>query len=282
MMWIVAAAAVLVAAATALDTYGEPSVVFGAWDYAVMLALAVSVSAVSSMVGLGGGLIIVPALTFMGMPPPVAASASLAATLSNAVGSASTYARQNRIDYKMGIRMGALAAPGSILGAMWSSGAEPGIFGAMLAAILVLAAFYVFIRPRLGRRLLSHTHVVAALSASTSFLAGIVSSYFGVGGGVIFIPLMVAVLGMSITRAAPTSMFALILTSTAGVMAHALLGHTDAVLALLLSAGGLAGGLAGARLSMIMRDRYLRMMAAALMSTVAAKLAWDAASSYLQ
>lgn len=276
MIWIVVAAATLAASAAVLGAYGAPAAVSGAWTYAGMLALAAGASTVASMVGLGGGLIIVPVLLFMGISPPVAASVSLAATLANAAGSTASYARQARIDYRVGIRIGVMATPGSISGAVLSSGAEPGIFGVLLAAALVAAAAYVFIRPRLSSRSPSHMQAVAILSAAASFFAGMVSSYFGIGGGVVFVPLLVVLLGMSMMRAAPTSMFALLMTSAAGVAMHALLGHTDAVLALLLSAGGLLGGLAGARISAIMRERYLRATAAVLMAAAAGKLVWDA------
>ena len=274
MIWIVVAAAALAASAAVLGTYGESAVVSDAWMYVGMLALAAGAATVASMVGLGGGLIIVPALLFMGMSPALAASVSLAATLANAAGSTASYARQARIDYRIGIRMGALATPGSILGAVLSSGTEPGVFGVLLAAALVAAAAYVFVRPRLGSRSASHVQVVAVLSAAASFFAGMVSSYFGIGGGVVFVPLLVVVLGMSMMRAAPTSMFALLMTSAAGVVTHALLGHTDAVLALLLSAGGLLGGLAGANISAVMGEKYLRMTAAVLMIAVAGRLVW--------
>ena len=281
-MWVIAGAISLVVAAAILGTYVESATTPEAWTYMGLVALAVGASAVASMVGLGGGLIIVPVLLFLGTPPATAASASLAATLSNAVGSTISYARQTRIDYRMGIKMGAMAAPGSVLGAALSSDAEPGVFGALLAAVLVTAAVYVFVRPRLRSRDMSHTQLVVALSAAASFFAGVVSAYFGVGGGVVFVPLLVLALGMSIMRAAPTSMFALLLTSTAGIIMHALLGHGDAVLALLLSAGGLLGGLAGARISQVMGERYLRATAALLMTAVAGKLAWDAVGADMQ
>lgn len=276
MIWIGVAAASLAASAIALGAYGESTAVSDAWTYAGMLALAAGAATVASTVGLGGGLIIVPVLLFMGMSPAVAASVSLAATLANAAGSTAAYARQARIDYRVGIRIGAMATPGSILGAVLSSGAEPGIFGVLLAAALIAAAAYVFIRPRLSSRSASHTQAVAVLSVAASFFAGMVSSYFGIGGGVVFVPLLVVMLGMSMMRAAPTSMFALLVTSTAGVAMHALLGHTDAVLALLLSAGGLLGGLAGARISAVMGEKYLRVTAAVLMTAVAVRLVGDA------
>ena len=276
MIWVVVAATALAASAAVLGTYGESDIVSDVWMYAGMLALATGAAMVGSTVGLGGGLIIVPVLLFMGLSPAVAASVSLAATLASAAGSTVSYARQERINYRVGIRMGALATPGSILGAIFSSGAEPGVFGLLLAAALIAAAVYVFIRPRLSGHSPSNLPAVAVLSAAASFFAGMVSSYFGVGGGVVFVPLLVVVLGMSMMRAAPTSMFALLMTSTAGVAMHVLLGHTDAVLALLLSAGGLLGGLAGASLSAIMGEKYLRVTAAVLMTAVACRLVWDA------
>ena len=113
---IAVAAAVLAASAVLLDAYGGSGLASGAWTYAGMLALAAGSSAVATMVGLGGGLIIVPVLLFMGMPPSVAASASLAATLSNAAASTAAYARQGRIDYREGMKMGVMAPPAACWG----------------------------------------------------------------------------------------------------------------------------------------------------------------------
>lgn len=273
---LVASAISLAMSAILLDVYGISGLVSGYWTYAGIVALAVGASAVASMVGLGGGLIIVPVLLFMGVSPAMASSASLAATLSNAISSTTVYARQRRIDYREGVLMGAMAVPGSILGAMWTSDAEPGIFGMLLASALAAAAVYIFIRPILKSRRLSCRYAVVALSAAASVFAGIISSFFGIGGGVVFVPFLVVVLGMGLIRAAPTSMFALVLTSAAGVVVHALLGHSDVVLALLLSAGGIVGGLAGARISLVVGERYLQVSATVLLLAAAARLVWDA------
>lgn len=280
-VWAVplAAIAALLALSAALVSSGVPTALSGAWTVPGMVALAAAASVLASMVGLGGGLIIVPVLIFLGLPPQIAAANSLMATMANAAGSTMVYAKQKRIDYPRAIKLGLMAVPGSVLGAIILVDAEPGIFGVLLAAALVVAAVYVFLRPKMSSRPLSGTHVVMVLSAATSFLAGVISSYFGVGGGVIFVPLMVIILGMSMMRAAPTSMFALMLTSIAGVTTHGILGHADMLLAALLSAGALAGGMAGARLSLVVGERYLRVMATVVMVGVASKLVWDSVES---
>ena len=272
---VVAAAVALAAAATLLA--GSPAVP----DYSsvlLFLALAVAATIFGSMVGLGGGIVLVPVLVFLGLPPQVASSGSLVATLCNAITSTMVYAQQKRIEYRHGLKLGLLAAPGSVLGAVISADADLDVYRILLAVTLISAAVYVCIRSRLRSRPPPPAQVIVALSVVSSFFAGVVSSFFGIGGGVVFVPLLVILFGMSILRAAPTSMFALLLTSTVGVATHGTLGNSDAVLPLALAAGGLIGGMLGARISLIVGGRYLGIMAVAAMLSAAIKLAWDAGS----
>ena len=104
----------------------------------------------------------------------MAASAGLAATLSGSASSAAAYARQKRIDYPMAIRLGALATPGTILGAIVLADADSGMFGILFAAVLASSAAYIFLRSKLGGGI-SNARRVMVLSASASFMAGIIS-----------------------------------------------------------------------------------------------------------
>jgi uncharacterized membrane protein YfcA len=61
-----------------------------------------------SMIGLGGGIIVVPVLTFFGFSPTLAASNSLFAAFTNAVASTISYSRQKRIEYSLGLKLGLL------------------------------------------------------------------------------------------------------------------------------------------------------------------------------
>ena len=56
------------------------------------------------------------------------------------------------------------------------------------------------------------------------FIAGILGSIIGLGGGIIFVPLMVVALGISMKRAAPTSQFILMFASFSGLIVHSMLG----------------------------------------------------------
>lgn len=242
---------------------------------AFFVLLAAAASALASVVGLGGGLVIIPILIFLGLPPPTAAFSSLAATMSNAAASSMVYAQQRRIEYKEAMKLGLVAIPGSILGAILSKDADVGSYSIFLAVILMSAGVYVYVRPRMRNRPHPGTPIFLTLSAGTSFLAGVVSSYFGIGGGVIFVPLLVILLGMSVMRAAPTSILALLLTSIAGISTHGILGDTDAILALLLSAGGLLGGMVGAKLSREVGEKYTRILVMMTMAAAAIALIWN-------
>jgi len=98
-----------------------------------------------SIIGLGGGIIIVPVLTFMGFSPTLAVSNSLFAVFSNSVASTTMYARQKRIELSLGWKLGLMAVPGTILGAFVSSEISPDIFKILFALILISSASYIFL-----------------------------------------------------------------------------------------------------------------------------------------
>ncbi|SVC33831.1 uncharacterized protein METZ01_LOCUS286685, partial [marine metagenome] len=89
-----------------------------------------------SIIGLGGGIIIVPVLTFMGFSPTLAVSNSLFAVFSNSVGATAAYAKQKRVEFSLGWKLGLMAVPGTILGAFISSDLSSEIFKVLFALVL--------------------------------------------------------------------------------------------------------------------------------------------------
>lgn len=87
-------------------------------DVAGLLLAGVGVGAVGTLVGAGGGFILVPALILaQGMRSDLAAGTSLFVVLCNAASGAVSYARQRRIDYRSGVVFALLTIPGAVLGA---------------------------------------------------------------------------------------------------------------------------------------------------------------------
>lgn len=244
-------------------------------DQLWLIPLGFAAGILGSMIGLGGGIIVVPVLTFFGFPPTLAASNSLFAALSNAVASTLSYSRQKRVDFSLGLKLGLLSIPGTILGAYISSDVTPGIFKILFGLVLISSAVYIFLRKKIETKQKVMTNQIMIFVIGASFFAGIISSFFGIGGGIIFVPLMVVGIGMTMKKAAPTSQFILLFASLSGVIVHSMLGHPDFLQSGLLASGSFVGGLVGARLSLDIRERYLQILVSVIIIAGAAKLFFD-------
>ena len=247
-------------------------------DQLWLIPLGFAAGILGSMIGLGGGIIVVPVLTFFGFSPTLAASNSLFAAFSNAVGSTVSYSRQKRIDYSLGLKLGLLTIPGTVLGAYISSDVTPGIFKILFGIVLVSSAVYIFLRKKIETKEKNLTKLMIVFVIAASFFAGIISSFFGIGGGIIFVPLMVVGIGMTMKKAAPTSQFILLFASLSGIITHSMLGHPDFLQAGLLAAGAFVGGIIGARISLDIKERSLQILVSAIIIIAAIKLFFDSAT----
>ncbi|KAF6247307.1 permease [Nitrosopumilus sp. b3] len=242
----------------------------------ILLGFAAGV--LGSMIGLGGGIVVVPVLTFLGFPPTAAASNSLFAALSNAVASTISYSKQKRIEISLGLKLGLLSIPGTVLGAVISTDVAPEIFKILFGFVLIASASYIFLRKKIESKEKTLSKQIMIFAIGASFFAGIISAFFGIGGGIIFVPLMVVGMGMAMKRAAPTSQLILLFSSLSGVIVHTLLGHPDFTQAGFLAIGSFVGGLVGARLSIDIKERYLQIIVSVVILIAAGKLFLDSAT----
>ena len=249
-------------------------------DQLWLVPLGFAAGILGSMIGLGGGIIVVPVLTFFGFSPTLAASNSLFAAFSNAVASTVSYSRQKRINYSLGLKLGLLTVPGTVLGAFLSSDVSPEIFKILFGFVLIASAVYIFLRKKIesSEKTISRQMMIFAIGAS--FFAGIISSFFGIGGGIIFVPLMVVGMGMAMKTAAPTSQLILLFASFSGVIIHTLLGHSDFLQAGLLATGSFAGGMFGARLSGEIKEKFLQIIVSVVIVAAAIKMFIDSVGEF--
>jgi uncharacterized protein len=236
-----------------------------------LLVVGLGAGTLGSMLGVGGGIIMVPALTFLNVPPTQAASTSLIAVMATSISSTIEYSRQKRINYGLGLQMAACAIPGGVLGAVLSEYLLQDTFKLYFGILLILTGLYILYRNSVlkDRHVKRHSLALQVGVLAASFGAGIISSLFGVGGGIIFVPAMLLVLGLTMQRAAPTSQFTLMMTAIAGVFTHSALGHPDYLQAIVLSIGAFVGAQIGTRLSRITKDVLLQRLLAAVLMTVA-------------
>jgi len=241
-----------------------------------LILLGITAGVIGSMIGLGGGFVVVPVLTFFGFSPPLAASESLFAAFFNAVASSVSYSRQKRIVYSIGIKLALLSIPGTVIGAYLTDAMSPSLFKLLFGIVLIGSSVYIYARRKMESREYNLSKLVMVLAVGASFFAGIISSLFGIGGGTVFVPLMVIAIGLSMKLAAPTSQFILMFAAASGMIVHSILGHPDYLQAALLSGGAFVGGLVGSKLSLSVEERKLRIFVTIVLIITAIKLITDA------
>ena len=101
---------------------------------------------------------------------------------------------------------------------------------------------------------------------------------FGVGGGIIMVPLFVWLIGLDQRHASATSLIAIIPSAVAGAIQYAVAGHLDIVVGLLIAAGGIAGSLVGTRLLKTLPLGWLRWLFIALLLVTAIRLLFEVPS----
>lgn len=229
------------------------------------------------MVGLGGGFIIVPVLRiFFGLDPAAAAGTSLALVVANSGSGAFTYLMQRRVHVRVGLLIAAGGFPGSIIGAIIVKQLAPHIFDWLFAGFLiVIAADIVLNREKRLKHRAENADVHAILgmpwygALAAGFGVGIVSSLFGVGGGVVLVPTLLYFSDLPAHAISATSHFGIVLTSPVGFLTHYLQHDIDWGYVVPLVIGGLCGGPIGARLSLRLKSRRLMVFVAVALAVAA-------------
>jgi len=112
------------------------------------------------------------------------------------------------------------------------------------------------------------------LAGAIGLLAGVLAGLFGVGGGILFVPTLTLVLGLTQLHAEATSLLAILPTAVAGAWRQRQYGNVRWKAALVLGIAAIAGVEAGVQIAEALPEHALRRLFALLMLAVAAQLAW--------
>ncbi len=233
-------------------------------------------SIIGSIVGLGGGFLIVPVLRIaFSFSPSLAAGSSLVLVLANASGATASYYRQGVLDLRIGLIIGLGGIPGSVAGAIAVRHFTSNLFDYFYGAFLLLIAADVMRRKIFDTR--DRAVPLRAMMAAQSllfagFIVGFVSSFFGIGGGMIVLPLLLWFSNLSPAVIVATSSFVIFLTAPAGVLTHALHGDVHLAQAVPLAMGGVVGGQIGAGLARRFTSKALLGLLAATLAAAALAL----------
>jgi uncharacterized protein len=247
-----------------------------------------------AMLGLGGGLLIVPILTLgFGVPLTAAVGTSLVCVIATSTGAAALNVRAGRADVRLGITLGAATVVGAASGGILAGYLPERLLAGLFAALLAYTAL-TMLRGLRGGRPEPHpgpepdptapdgpdapayrTHRLP-LAWGGSIVAGHASGLLGVGGGIVSVPLIRIVMGAPIRVAVATSNFMIGITAAAGAAAYLFRGEIDPRVAAPVVVGVTIGAALGAGVAARLRPAWLTGLFVVVVGYVAVRMAMRA------
>jgi uncharacterized membrane protein YfcA len=199
--------------------------------YVGLAVTGLAAGILGALLGLGGGIFLVPALSLLfGLPMRVAVGTSLVGVIATSAGVAAVARRGRGADVGLALRLEMVTAAGAIAGGWLAGLISAQLMSILFAVIVFLTAAYLLYKTwrqrnnkaseseRLYRQDYHPRHWPAGLSVAS--LAGMVSGLLGVGGGFIKVPVMYAVMDVPLGVATATSNFMVGITAAASVFVY--------------------------------------------------------------
>ena len=263
--------------------------------FIIILSVSVLIGVLGSMLGVGGGLMIVPFLTLaMGVPVKVAIGASLVGVIATSSAAQAVYVTRGLSHTRLGMTLEVATTLGALAGGITAVLVNARLLQALFVIMLVYAAWNMS-RTLSGAAAPAPTGVLDTvyqksggatveygvrrlpLGMVASFFAGNISGLLGVGGGVIKVPVMTQVMGVPVKAAFATSNFMLGVTAATSAALYFGKGFIEPRTAVPVALGVLIGAQVGPRLAERTRTRTLRLLFQVLLVVLALQMAWKAA-----
>ncbi|MBF0495159.1 MAG: sulfite exporter TauE/SafE family protein [Deltaproteobacteria bacterium] len=243
-------------------------------QYLLLTVFGIVIGVFGTLIGAGGGFILTPILLLLypNDSPETITSISLSVTCANAVSGSIAYGRLKRINYRYGLFFSAASIPGAILGAISTYYIPRRVFDLTFAITLLIVSLVIFVR--IPKEISISENYIIHLSSRKltagillSLAIGFVSSFLGIGGGIIHVPVLSNILLFPVHIATATSHFILAIVTFVGTVVHIISGtfHHGVRRAVALAIGVLIGAQIGAMLSSKVRSKVIiRSLAVAL------------------
>ena len=268
------------------------------------LAFAVLAGFIGSILGLGGGVILIPVLVYFGVPVKYAIGASMVAIIATSSGSASSYVKEGLSNVRAAFFLEVFTASGAIVGAVITSFVAP-TYLYFFFAIFLSTSFY-GLRRRLGTgppsevkqdgiarslklegvyfdktegKRVEYKLTRPLLAGPGMFVAGLAAGMLGIGAGAFKTTVQELVMGMPSKVATATSNFIFGMTALAGASIYFSSGLVYLSLAAPLAIGTTVGSLAGTRVLPHVTNKSVRLLFLAVLVVLIAEMLYEGVSS---
>ncbi len=222
------------------------------------------------LVGGGGSILTVPILVYiMGESVHLATGTALAIVGANALIGAWDHGRAGRVHLPIALLFGGVGIVGAFVGTWFNHLVSGRIILLGFAVLMLIAAVALMLVPLNGRQMVLRQQAWSWSVLGTGVLVGVLTGFFGVGGGFLIIPALVLVLGLSMRLAVGTSLVIIAINAAAALIGHIRFGGIDLPVTLLFVLGGAFGSILGSRVSTRLDEQRLRIGFAILIVLIA-------------
>ncbi|OAS87681.1 MULTISPECIES: sulfite exporter TauE/SafE family protein [Metabacillus] len=251
-------------------------------EWIILVVVGIVAGTIGSLVGLGGGIIVVPMLLTLGsylpgfesVSPQVAVGTSLLVVIFTGLSSTLTYMKYKKVDYKSGLIFFIGSGPGGIVGAYANKFFNTTSFSIWFGLFMIFVSIILIVKDKLpqwkqqpgikvnrsyigedGNEIsYSFQPVLGVLIA---FVVGFISGLFGIGGGALMVPAMILLFMFPPHIAVATSMFIIFLSASTSSVTHIALGNINWLYTAALIPGAWFGGRFGAVLNTKLKDKTI-------------------------
>lgn len=243
-------------------------------EYLVLAIIALISGTIGALVGLGGGMILIPATLFVGInlgyfpkiTPQSVVGLSVIMMIFTGLASTISYMKNKQVDFKSGFIFFIGSIPGTLVGAWLNKGLDLDSFNLYFGILLVFLSTLLFVRDKLkpiqwfvnngmkrrfidnkGNEYVYGYPIWVALLFSC--IVGLISGLFGIGGGSIIVPTLVLLFRFPPHVAVATSMFLVFLSSLVNSASHIFLGNVPWIHTIPVIIGAYVGANLGAALN---------------------------------
>ena len=243
------------------------------WLYPALTATAVVTGFIDAIAG-GGGLIMMPALLFAGVPPINALATNKLQSVFGTSVALRNYGRSGLVEWRPNRLSVALVFVGATVGALAVQAINTHLLNLIIPFLLIAVALYVLVSPRMSDDD-AHHRVSAAGYAPVAAAIGLYDGFFGPGTGTFFTTSLVGLRGYGLTKATALTKLFNFTSNVASVLLFALGGKMLWLLGLSMAAGAMLGGYIGSHTAMRFGARVIRPLLVVISLGLTARLLWS-------
>ncbi|MFC0323175.1 TSUP family transporter [Gallibacterium melopsittaci] len=246
-----------------------------AWDiYLILFLLAALAGFIDAIAG-GGGLITIPALLAVGLPPAAALATNKLQASGGSFSASLYFVRQKAVDLRQIWKMILGTFTGAMIGTVAVQSIDASVVKSLLPILVLIVGLYFLFSPKIGDQDRQQRLSFVAFAVAAAFPIGFYDGFFGPGTGSFLCVAFVTLLGFNLAKATAHAKILNFTSNFTSLIFFILGGEVYWVLGLVMMLGGFIGARLGAKMVLTKGQKLIRPMVVMMAFVMTAKMMYD-------